>query len=174
MSIPRLNEYFINSFLTNRQRRSAKSAELAQRKAKKSTWRDGGEQASDGSGGADRPESEERMDFGNIDERHIRRKRMTNMEVHEETRTMGIQQSRFTLSSCATGDRQSGSKSIHHIYSLGPPSFGPSRVSRTRDQDPEMDQGTDTDSCTSTSTEIGQGRHQWPVMGTDLDSAAGR
>lgn len=161
-----------NFFLTIRQRRSTKAVELSQRKAKQHTRRDDERHVSSGSEGSERPESEERMDSG-IDERHIRRKRVTNMEFYEETQTMGTQQSRFSLSSCATGDRQTGSKSVHHIYSRRPPLFGPSRVLRTRDEDPEMDQGTDTDSC-STFTEVGQGRRQWSVRGTNLDSAAGR
>jgi len=153
-------------FLRFRQRRSEKAAELVQRKARKCAGRNDEEYISDGCRGSEHPESEEGMD-SRIEERHIRRRRVTNIECHE-VQTMGIQRSRFSLSSCAAVDRQNGSRSVRHVDSRRTPTFGPSRPPRTHDQD----QGTDTDS--SSFTEMGEVRRQWPVGATDLDSAAGR
>jgi hypothetical protein len=87
---------------------------------------------------------------------------------------MDIQRSRYSLGSCATGDRQNDSKSVRHIHSHydRPHIFGPSRVLRTAEMDAEMDQDIDTDS--SSDMEVRPVRHQWSVGVTDLDSAAGR
>lgn len=161
------------SYLAGRQRRSEKAAELAQRKARKFTRRNDEEHISDGYRGSERPESEDEMDL-RIEERHIRRNHVTNMESNEVIEAMGIQRSRFALNSCATvtRDRENDSKLVGHIYSRGPSTFGPSRAPQTHDQDHRIDQDTDTDS--SSFTEIGQVRRQWSVGVTDLDSVAGR
>lgn len=159
--------------MARQQRRSEKAAELAQRKARKFTRRNDEEHISDGYRGSERPESEDEMDL-RIEERHIRRNHVTNMESNEVIEAMGIQRSRFALNSCATvtRDRENDSKLVGHIYSRGPSTFGPSRAPQTHDQDHRIDQDTDTDS--SSFTEIGQVRRQWSVGVTDLDSVAGR
>jgi hypothetical protein len=167
---PALLNYILIYIFYGRQRRSEKAAELAQRKARKYARRNDEEQISDSYGGSERPESEEGID-SRIEERHIRKNRVMNMEFREEVQTTAIQRSRYTLSSYATGDRQNGSRPVRHDYSRGPPVCGPSRVTQTQDQDVEMDQDSDTDSGSSS---IGQVKRQCSVGVTDLDSAAGR
>lgn len=173
----------IHFFLTGRQRRSEKAAELAQRKAKKYSRRNDEEHISDGCRGSERPESEGGMDPRIEELRHhhhdtIRRKRMPNMESHEEIQTMGAQWSMYSLASCKAGDKHNASlsSSVRYAYSRhgGRPVFGSSGAARTRDQGFDMDQELE-DSDSDSSSELTATGHQLPVVGmNDLDSALGR